>query len=70
MAQQQQNVTLNKLNDLLAQVRALDISSLSPSERAEAQKSLSDALADAETPYEHLLRLSGSVSIPPFRTVL
>ncbi|GKT46890.1 O-methyltransferase lepI [Colletotrichum spaethianum] len=55
----QQSVT-QQIDGLLAQVKALDLSSLSASDRAKAQQSVLDVLSNVETPYEHLLRLSGS----------
>ncbi|TKW57451.1 hypothetical protein CTA1_8558, partial [Colletotrichum tanaceti] len=55
-----QQTVIQKLDNLISQVKALDLSSLGPSDRAKAQQSLIEALATAETPYEHLLRLSGS----------
>ncbi|WQF86928.1 Putative O-methyltransferase domain, S-adenosyl-L-methionine-dependent methyltransferase superfamily [Colletotrichum destructivum] len=55
-----QHIVIQQLDNLLSQVKALDLSSLGPSDRAKAQQSLVEALSTAETPYEHLLRLSGS----------
>ncbi|GJD03197.1 hypothetical protein ColKHC_12022 [Colletotrichum higginsianum] len=55
-----QHTVIQQLDNLLSQVKALDLSSLGPSDRAKAQQSLVEALSTAETPYEHLLRLSGS----------
>lgn len=58
-----QSSAVEKINDLLLQVRALSSSeSLGVEDRAAVQQSLLEALAYSETPYEHLLRLSGSVS--------
>lgn len=49
-----------QIDELLAQVKVLG-SSLNAADRAKVQKSLLDALSHVETPYEHMLRLSGSV---------
>lgn len=58
-----QSSSLVKINDLLEQVKSSSFSdSLSVEDRAAVQQSLLETLAHAETPYEHLLRLSGSVS--------
>lgn len=51
-----------QINALLAQVKALG-SSLNVAERATVQKALLTTLQHIETPYEHLLRLSCSVSV-------
>ncbi|PCD28485.1 hypothetical protein FGRA07_03624 [Fusarium graminearum] len=48
-----------QIDNLLAQVKVLG-SSLNVADRAKVQKSLLDALSHVETPYEHMLRLSGS----------
>lgn len=61
---------VEKINHLLAQVKTLGASdSLSVEDRAAVQQSLLETLAHTETPYEHMLRLSGSVS-RPFQTAL
>ncbi|KAG5742681.1 hypothetical protein H9Q70_014582 [Fusarium xylarioides] len=56
MAQQDPTV---QIANLLAQVKPLG-SSLNARDRAKVQKSLLDALSHVETPYEHMLRLSGA----------
>jgi hypothetical protein len=56
---------IQQAKDLLAEVNAIDIDSLSPEDRSNVQESLLGALQHAETPYEHLLRLSGSVGRYP-----
>ena len=60
-----QNASVQKIDSLLAQVQTLG-SSLDTANRAAVQQSLLNALARVETPYEHMLRLSGSVGpLPP-----
>lgn len=59
-----QSSAVSKINDLLEQVKSLGSSdALSVEERAAVHQSLLETLAHTETPYEHLLRLSGSVSL-------
>lgn len=50
-----------QIENLLAQVKTLS-SSLNTGDRAKVQRSLLKALSHVETPYEYMLRLSGSVS--------
>ncbi|PNP73498.1 hypothetical protein FNYG_13148 [Fusarium nygamai] len=47
-----------QIDNLLAQVKTLG-NSLNAQDRAKVQKSLLDAMSHVETPYEHMLRLSG-----------
>ncbi|KAF4447567.1 O-methyl transferase B [Fusarium austroafricanum] len=58
MAQQAPTV---QIDNLLAQVKTLG-TSLNARDRAKVQKSLLDALSHVETPYEQMLRLSGSLA--------